>query len=52
MFIALAEAVFGILGALVIAVLLFAAGLGLLVPVVLVVVVMWLVAVGRAARLH
>jgi hypothetical protein len=50
MFIAFAEAILGIFGALTIAVLVFAAGLGLLVPLVLVLVVMWLVAVGRATR--
>ena len=52
MFTALSEIFVGIFVATVIGGLLFAAGLGLLVPLVLVGLVLWLFAVGHAARLH
>ena len=48
----LSEIVVGVFVAIVIGGLLFAAGLGLLVPLVLVGLVFWLWAVGHAARLH
>jgi hypothetical protein len=52
MFTALAEAILGVFVALVAAMLLFVAGLGLLVPFVLFMLVVWLIGAGHAARLR
>ncbi len=52
MLMAFAEIVLAVFVALVASVLLFAAGLGLLVPLVLVGLLVWLIGVGHAARLR
>jgi hypothetical protein len=52
MFAAIAEIVLGVLVALVAALVLFGLGIGLLVPLLMFGLVIWLINIGRAARLH